>query len=139
MKISLISLMASTTMAQAWKAKSYCDYDQYVVDELTSTDKTFNQQTCWEWCLNIDTAEGTSYSNGADMCCDFEAWVDGSFNCYLYSGGLEVPQDMNDYPEDSFSSIVFPHLMPAAVVEETEGAKYLAIGVATVLMMSNIL
>ena len=48
------------------------------------------------------------------MCCDYEKWQDGSFNCYLYAGGVQVDQDMEDYPDDEFNSVVFAHGGPDA-------------------------
>ena len=73
------------------------------------------------------------------MCCDFEVWQDGSKNCYLYSGGDAVAQDMNDFPDDEFHSILFPHLFPTAAKEEVEGAKFIALGAASIFIMSNMI
>ena len=47
------------------------------------------------------------------MCCDYEEWQDGTFNCYLYSGGSVLPVNENDFPEDKFANWVFPHLNPS--------------------------
>ena len=122
MKVSFTALLASATMAQSWTKFSYCDYSQFVVEEYTSSDVNYDSTTCFEWCLAKD-AGAMGYTAGDDMCCDFEKWVDGTFNCYLYAGGKTVPQDMDDYPNDEFNSVIFPHLMPRETeATETIGA-----------------
>ena len=53
------------------------------------------------------------------MCCDYEEWQDGTFNCYLYSGGAVLAVNENDFPEDKFANWVFPHLNPSKTVKGT--------------------
>ena len=138
MRFSVMALIAQGALGQTWKKNSYCDYDQFVIDEYTSTDSNYNADTCFQWCVDLDKVEGSNYKSGDDMCCDFEEWQDGTFNCYLYAGGLTVSQDMNDYPDDTFNSNVFPHLMPAAAVSE-EKASYMAVSAAALLVVTTLL
>ena len=138
MKFSVVALIAPAAMAQTWKTNFYCDYEQFVIDEMTSTSEDFNKDQCFEWCLATDKVEGTNYDAGADMCCDFEEWSDGSFNCYLYAGGKQIQQDMNDYPDDTFNSNIFPHLMPADGGVSEERASYMALGAAALLAVATL-
>ena len=122
MKSAFMFAAVGSASAQTWKEFSYCDYDQFVVEEIIVTDPTFDATQCYNWCLEVDAGVASDYNAGDNMCCDFERWVDGSFNCYLYAGGKTVDQDMNDYPDDVFSSLVFPHLNAAATAEEETSA-----------------
>ena len=128
------ALMASSASAQTWKTNYYCDYEQFVIEEKTSTAEDFSIDQCFEWCVATDKVEGSNYQTGEDMCCDYEEWSDGSFNCYLYAGGNQIKQDMNDYPDDVFNSVVFPHMMPQDTAAEEEGASYMAAGAAALVL-----
>ena len=139
MKYSVfMALIASSVSAQDWKTNYYCDYEQFVIEEKTSTAEDYTKEQCFEWCVNTDKVEGSNYDSGEDMCCDFEEWSDGSFNCYLYAGGNQIKQDMDDYPDDIFNSVVFPHLMPQNEVEE-ESSHYLAVGAAALVAVAALI
>ena len=138
MKFSVMAFIAPAAFAQTWKKNTYCDYDQFVIEEYTSTDAAYNSDSCFQWCLDIDTVEGANYNAGDDMCCDFEEWQDGTYNCYLYAGGVTVVQDMADYPDDTFNSNVFPHLMPADGGVTEEKASFMALGAAALLTIATL-
>ena len=44
---------------------------------------------------------------GKDYCCDYEAWADETFNCYIYEGTLRENQDYFEYPNEYFSHFLF--------------------------------
>ena len=62
----------------------YCDYEFPLHDELTippnEGEETYLESDCTEFCRSA--AEGLSGEQ--NLCCDYESWSDGSFNCYLY-------------------------------------------------------
>ena len=105
-------LLTSQALAatNVWSEDLYCDYNQIKIEQFETTDKTYSYYKCHQWCLEVDKQNGPYYDQGSDMCCDFEKWSDGSFNCYLYAGGEQLTQNKEDYPNDKFQSIVFPHL-----------------------------
>ena len=49
------------------------------------------------------------YDETQQMCCDYEKWSDGSYNCLLYAGGNTKQKDASIFKNEMFSNIVFAH------------------------------
>ena len=69
-----------------WVSNKYCDYNYELYDEETLPPNTgiLMDSQCVEFCKSI--SEKISYDDADDkyLCCDYESWSDGSYNCYLY-------------------------------------------------------
>ena len=68
-----------------WRPNRYCDYNQPLIDEISTT-APFNTDDCKEFCRQTTKENMQEFYWGDELCCDFEAWQDGSFNCYVYEG-----------------------------------------------------
>ena len=81
----------------------------YTVESNNDQDSSFTRDTCFEWCLSVDAEKGPDFVIGEEMCCDFEGWSDGTYECNLFGEGIVEDQDMDAYPDRVFMSNVFPH------------------------------
>ena len=62
---------------------------------------------CGDWCMQVDAAD-KSIPRDSDLCCDYEMWEEGTFECSLYRGSVVVPNPY--YGSDSqnlFRSMTF--------------------------------
>ena len=79
-----------------WQEYEFCDYQQLqIVEEQYSSDPTYNKAACEKFCLESVEKNNKSFYFGDALCCDFEQWNDGTFNCYLFEGDKTQLQDLN--------------------------------------------
>ena len=127
MKFTIL-LFSTASACRTWKWKTYCDFTQYVVaDSLNDAGSQFDTTCpCFQWCKEQDSLASKQYKDGVGMCCGYEKWSDGSYNCYLYAGNKTEPQDTATFKEDTFASYTFPHLYFEKEVEWATGAYQLS-------------
>ena len=103
-KAILFGLPLASAEWGTWITGSYCDIEQLVLGEIYSENPEYNEDYCADFCRQVlnekiyDANGGYYNGNGKNYCCDFEAWSDNTFNCYLYEGTEVTEQDMNEYP-----------------------------------------
>ena len=110
MKQTIIALLVSFTSATwgEWDGANYCSYEQDVVgQEKIESDFYYSQDQCASFCEQSDQQD-TTISYGTSLCCDYEQWADGSYDCTLYKGNTTVEnQFVNDGSGDEFQSMTF--------------------------------
>ena len=88
MKQTALTMLVATTTASwgEWDRQEYCDYTQDKVDtENIDSDFYYTTEECAYFCETTDQETG-DIAYGDALCCDFEAWEDGSYDCTLYKG-----------------------------------------------------
>ena len=82
------SLLLSSISAEwnVWQDYEYCNYDQKLVAEEFRSDPDYSISSCTDFCRETTFKNANNYYWGDAMCCDFEKWDDGSYNCYVYEG-----------------------------------------------------
>ena len=104
--LSLLPLIAAEW--DVWQEYEFCDYEQNVlVSEEFSSDPSYNKATCTQFCKKTVQQNNKNYYFGDVLCCDYEEWADGTFDCYLYEGGKTQLQDINSMEEHYFASFIF--------------------------------
>ena len=85
--VTLLTL--SPVESSRWMKERYCDYNQLMIDESQMEARTDPKDECQNFCTY--TAKYASQINlGDSLCCDFEEWTDGTYNCYLFQGNSTV-------------------------------------------------
>ena len=70
-----------------WKEYTFCDFDQTLLaqSQTPSNQGPYFLEDCQEFCH--ESSENVSdLEESEPLCCDFEAFEDGSFNCNLFKG-----------------------------------------------------
>ena len=87
-----VALMTETQALWGfWDTSAYCDYSMTFID---NTEMIRSMEDCTQFCgAAADAAYyGTPEMTwGGEMCCDYEEWSDGTFNCNLFVGGYTIP------------------------------------------------
>ena len=87
--ISLLPVLVSARWGD-WVDGVYCGMNDpnVLISEIYSENPKYNEGYCLDFCersLDEMTAEDY-FGYGKKFCCDYEAWADNTFNCYLYEG-----------------------------------------------------
>ena len=126
MKQSIFVLCASTAAATwgEWDSANYCDFNATMVDiKLIEADvKSFSTEECAYFCETADQTVGT-IEYGTELCCDYQSWADGTFDCVLYETGVVITNDfVGDESGDLFESMLFASGDYNSTMEEYEEA-----------------
>ena len=70
------------------------------------------------------------------MCCDYEEWTDGTYNCYLYAGGKTIKTDPTQFPNEYFSNLIFRHMKDVTGFYIDGAAQKYSILMATATILS---
>ena len=135
MKQTVVSMLVATTTASwgEWDRQEYCDFNQDKIDtENISSDYYYTTEECSYFCETTDQSNGDiAYGDG--LCCDFEAWEDGSYDCTLYKGRVTLENGYvapvgtdgtvmgNDFQSMTFSSGDYRY-GPAEYVENVKNS-----------------
>ena len=105
--LALCAATASATWGE-WDSTNYCDFSQEEVDqEKITSDYYYSSDQCSYFCQITDQEDDTT-PNGTDLCCDYEQWANGSYDCTLYKGGSTIANSFeNDGSGDEFQSMTF--------------------------------
>lgn len=114
MKQSVFVLCAATASASwgEWDTSNYCDFSQEeVAQEKITSEFYYSSDQCSYFCQTSDQ-ERDDITYGTDLCCDFEQWADGSYDCTLYqvdpAGEATLVNSFeNDGSGDEFQSMTF--------------------------------
>ena len=97
MKQTVIALFLTSTRASwgEWNRSAYCDYTQPKVNsENMGADYFYSTDECQLFCEQADQ-EASDIMYGDSLCCDYEQWEDGTYDCTLYNSGLV---EDNEFP-----------------------------------------
>ena len=69
-----------------WVTNKYCDYNQELFDEQSLSPNTglLMDSQCADFCKEKTEKLPEPEDEDQYLCCDYEQWSDGSYNCYLY-------------------------------------------------------
>ena len=70
-----------------WIDGTYCSIDNPLIAEIYSENPEYNEGFCEDFCrTNLESMPPGWEGEGKQFCCDYEAWEDKTFNCYIYEG-----------------------------------------------------
>ena len=105
-------LLISTVSAYwgDWVDGVYCDISNPLIAEIYSENPKYNEGFCADFCrTSLEDMPEDYVGYGRMYCCDYEAWSDDTFNCYLYEGTKTENQDYFEYPNEYFSHFIFSY------------------------------
>ena len=108
MKFSILLLPIVSAYWGDWIDGVYCSIDQPLLGDIYSENPEYNEDFCEDFCRTTLESMPADYAGqGKQFCCDYEAWADNTFNCYVYEGTLREEQDYMEFPNEYFSHFLF--------------------------------
>ena len=87
MKLNYFMLPLASAYWGDWIDGVFCSIDQPLIAEIYSENPAYNEGYCEDFCRTNMQGLPEDYDGmNKQFCCDYEAWSDETFNCYLYEG-----------------------------------------------------
>ena len=109
--ISLLPVLVSAEWGE-WIDGVYCGMNDpnEMISQVYSENPKYTEGYCKDFCKRtLDDMPEEWVGYGKKLCCDYEAWSDNTFNCYLYEGQASENQDYEEWPNEYFSHFKFDY------------------------------